>query len=682
MENCMPPLIVDLIYILLGGLIGGMIAKALKQPLIIGYILAGVIVGPNTGGIMIESREQVSTLAEVGVALLLFSLGIEFSLRDLKPIGKIAGIGAMVQVTLTLVFGYFLGRWIGWNNVASFCLAICLVSSSTAVILKSLVTTGHTGSLSGRVMLGMSIVQDLTVIPLMIVLASVHTSEGGLVWGIAKPIGLAIVFVGLMVLVGSRIIPKILQFVAQWQSQELFLFSVIAISLGIGWVSYMFGLSLAFGAFVAGLVLAGSDYGNKALSEMIPLRDVFALVFFVSVGMLLQPSFIWANIGTISLLVFVGCVSRGLILAFMCRFFGYRNIIPLAAFLSMMPISEIGFIVISMAGANFNGKGPIVDLTQYSMILNMIVLSMLIGPFIAVFTGPIYSFYGKCYAMFWHRTQVQTVVLEENGLSNHVIIAGGRYLAQYIARVLHFLRLPYVVIEPNHQLFVKLQRENLRTIFGDPTHQAILAAGEISKARLLIITQDAYVDIVGIVRTAKELRPDLQMIVQFEGQDNLQQLRDWGIDEIVQPEYEVGLEMLRQALNSQHVSTQETEHYLDEIRQMLYSPLTSPYGDRRLLGRLRKTMGLLELEWILFTGSRNLDGKTIGDVAAEITVVGIMRDGSFRTDPQLSEPLLHGDCLAVVGTTMQIENVERIFATTPDLTDSSVELPPERLTRR
>lgn len=651
----MPPLITDLIWILLGGLIGGMIAKALKQPLIIGYIIAGVIVGPNTGGITVVSDDMINILAEVGVALLLFSLGIEFSIRDLKPIGRIAGFGALIQVAVTLAFGFALGRWLGWAPLPSFCLAISIVSSSTAVILKSLTSTGHVSTLSGRVMLGMSIVQDLTVIPLMIVLMSLHNSGGGSVLEVMAPIGMAVLFVAIMVIVGSRVIPQILKFVAHWQSQELFLFTVVAISLGIGYVSYVFGLSLAFGAFVAGLVLAGSDYGNKALSEMIPLRDLFALVFFVSVGMMLQPEFIWQNIGTISLLVCVACIGRGLILGGLCWSFGYRNVIPMAAFLGMMPISEIGFIVVQQAIApgEPGGKGPVIDNYVYSMILNMIVLSMIIGPFVSGFTAPLYKMFGKVF-----RKDVTNIELKEVGLSGHVIIAGGRYLGRYIARVLRFLKLPHVVIEPNHRMFVKMQGENLNVLFGDPTQATILGAANIDKARLLLITTDAYADIVGITKTAQEIVPDLRIVVQYEGQDNLQALADLGIDEIVQPEYEVGLEMLRQALISQQVSTQETEHYLDEIRQMLYSPLESNQGDRRLLRRLRRTMGLLELEWILVSMGSDLIGRTSSDIGSTISIVGIMRDGTFIANPSVTERFEPGDCLAVVGTQEQIENME------------------------
>ncbi len=654
----MPSLITDLIWILLGGLVGGMIAKALKQPLIIGYIIAGVIVGPNTPGITVVSEGMIADLAEIGVALLLFSLGIEFSLRELKPIGRIAGFGAIIQVAITLAFGFALGHGLGWNNLSSFCLGISIVSSSTAVILKSLVASGHVGALSGRVMLGMSIVQDLTVIPLMIVLMSLHDSGGGSFWETAKPVGLALVFVGIMAIVGSRVIPKLLKFVAHWQSQELFLFTVIAISLGIGGVSFAFGLSLAFGAFVAGLVLAGSDYGNKALSELIPLRDLFALVFFVSVGMMLQPVFIWQNIGEISLLVAVACIGRGIILGGLCWSFGYRNVIPLAALLGMMPISEIGFIVIQQASVG-SSKGPVIDDYVYSMILNMIVLSMVIGPFVAGFTAPLYGMVGKIF-----RRAVPQVKIDVQTLQQHVIIAGGGFLGRYIAHVMKFLKLPYVVIEPNHRMFVQMQSEKLNILFGDPTQRTILAAAHIDKARLLLITTDAYADIVGMTHAVKEIVPDLRIVVQYEGHDNLQSLRELGIDEVVQPEYEVGLEMLRQALNSQQVSTQETEHYLDEVRQMLYTPLESTRGDKRHLRRLRRTMGLLELEWVVVPRNSQWIGRSIMEIGDEVNVVGVTRAGTFTPNPLVADTLQAGDGLAVVGTIDKIDSIEQQFRVT------------------
>ena len=648
-------LIIDLIWILCGGLIGGLVARLLKQPLIIGYIVAGVIIGPNTGGITVVANDTLTILAEIGVALLLFSLGIEFSIRDLKPIGKIAGFGAIIQVVLTLVFCFALGRFLDWAPFPSFCLAISCISSSTAVILKSLVTSGHVTALSGRVMLGLSIVQDLMVIPLMIVLISLHNASGSSIITTMMPIFIAAAFVLIMMIVGGRIIPMALRFIAHWQSQELFLFSVIAISLGIGYISYLFGLSLAFGAFVAGLVLAGSDYGNKALSEVIPLRDLFALVFFVSVGMLLEPSFIMENIGVISLLVVVVCVGRGLILGSLCWSFGYRNIIPIAAFTGMMPISEIGFIVISQASAITGSRGPIIDNYVYSVILNMIVLSMLLGPIVSGLAASFYRLFGKPF-----QKEVTDMDIKGMGLDQHVVIAGGRFLARYIARVLRFLKLPYIVIEPNHQLFMTLQREKLNVLFGDPGQPMILDKAALSKAGLLLITSGSYAEILGITKAARTIYPDLRIVVQSEGHENLQDLADLGVSEIVHSEYEVGLEMLRQALISQHVSLLETEHYLDEIRKMLYSPIASAYSDKQLLKRLRRNMSLLELEWIILPEKSNLAGKTVADLYSCISVVGIMREGTFIPNPSMTDTFRSDDCLAVVGTQKQIISAENM----------------------
>ncbi len=552
--------VADLIVIILAGLLGGLVAKVLKQPLILGYIVAGIIVGPNTAGYNVTQVDQINILAEIGVALLLFSLGIEFSLEELKPIRKIAGFGALIQVALTLLFGYFLGKAVGWSNLASFCLAISIISSSTAVILKSLVTTGHVTSLSGRVMLGMSIVQDIMVLPLMIVLIGLKNVGDGSQLGFLQPIGMVVLFVGIMVLIGSRIIPKILHYIAAWGSQEIFLLTVVAISLGVGYVSFKLGLSLSFGAFVAGLVLAGSDYGNKALSEMIPLRDMFGLLFFVSVGMLLDPMFIVQHFGTILLLGLVACLGRGIILSILTWSFGYRNIIPIAALLGMLPISEIGFIVISSALQH-----QIIDKEVYSYILNMIVLSMLIGPPISIFTGPIYIWSQRLFK----RNRHETITISETRPRDHVVIAGGRYLARFIGRALELLNVPYVIIEPNHQLFVFAQLEKLNVIFGEPHQRLIQQAAGVEDARIVLITAKSRASIRGIVETARDIRPDARFVVQYEGYDGAELLEELGIEKIVQPEYEVGIEMLRRSLVALKIPGGETEEQLDRIRERL-----------------------------------------------------------------------------------------------------------------
>src|SRR5690606_18410670 len=239
-------------------------------------------------------------LAEIGVALLLFALGIEFSLKELQPVRAVALIGTPIQMLLTIVLGLGIGQLLGWDLISSIWFGGMISLSSTMVILKTLMSLGLLGTLSSRVMIGMLVVQDLAVIPMMIILPQLRNIEAGLpILGLA--VLRAAIFLGTMIFVGTRLIPLLLKQVARWNSRELFLITVTALGLGIGYATYLFGLSFAFGAFVAGMVLSESDYGHQALGDIIPLRDLFGMLFFVSVGMLLDPAYLMENLGTIAL---------------------------------------------------------------------------------------------------------------------------------------------------------------------------------------------------------------------------------------------------------------------------------------------------------------------------------------------------------------------------------------------
>ncbi|MDF2703382.1 MAG: sodium/hydrogen exchanger, partial [Rubrobacteraceae bacterium] len=241
----------DIALILVAALIGGLVAQRIGLPLILGYILAGVVVGPNTGGPTVSSVHDIELLAEIGVALLLFAIGLHFSLDELAPVRRVALLGTAAQMALTIVFGYGLGRLLGfgWQEAAWFGALLSL--SSTAVVLKSLSEQGVMGTLSSRVIVGMLIVQDLAVVPLIIILPELGNLGQGL-----SELGVAVLragaFLAVMVVFGRRVLPWLMARVAAWNSRELFLISVVAIGLGVGYATYLFGLSFAFGAFVAG----------------------------------------------------------------------------------------------------------------------------------------------------------------------------------------------------------------------------------------------------------------------------------------------------------------------------------------------------------------------------------------------------------------------------------------------
>ncbi|QSH42153.1 cation:proton antiporter [Lentisphaerota bacterium ZTH] len=634
----------DLILIVLAGLIGGLIARKFKQPLIIGYILAGIALGPYTGGATISQVGELENLAEIGVALLLFSLGLEFPMREIKPIWRIAFFGTLIQVVLTLVFGFFIGRFMGWERIPSWWFAIAIVSSSTSVTMKTLVSRRLMGTLSSRVMLGMSIIQDITVIPMLVVLVNVSSGTDVGFMGVVKPIATAMIFVAIMMVLGARLIPVLLRFVANWNSRELFLLTITAVGLGVGYITRSFNLSFSFGAFIAGIVLSRSEYVHKALSDLIPVRDIFGLLFFVSIGMLMNPSFLYANFWIILSLTLVVGIGRGVLLGGIGFAFKYRNIVPLAMVLGMIPISEISFIV---ARAGVESKGISNDV--YSIILTTVVMSMILGPLIAGLTRPVYDTFKRLFKP----EQVRTVNVETDKLDNHVVIVGGGHTARYIGFVLKSLELPYVIVENNHRIFQEFRQDGLNAIFGDAAEYHILSAASIQRAKLLLIATSGFGSVINILNTARELNADIRVLARAESREQVEQLGKNGVNEVVQPEFEAGLEMARQALLSLNVSAAGIQQHLDSVRREQYNPLEDIKDGSHNLSQLMTSINMIDLNWLEISGNNPLAGLSLKESNLRrdhgINVVGVIRNKKFEADPDAEFRIEAGDFLALIG---------------------------------
>src|SRR5215217_1326333 len=469
----------DIALILVAALLGGIVARRLGLPLILGYIAAGVVVGPNTLGPSVGNVHQIEVLAEIGVALLLFTIGLHFSLRELAPVRSIALLGTPVQMALTIAFGYGLGRLLldlGW--VESVWLGALISLSSTAVVLKALREQGVLGTLSARVMIGMLIVQDLAIVPLLTVLPVLKDVGEGL-----PEMGLALLkataFIGTMLFLGSRVLPFLLARLAAWGSRELFLVSVVAISLGVGYATYLVGLSFAFGAFVAGMVLAESDYSHQALAEVVPLRDVFAMIFFVSVGLLIDPAFLWQHAGTIVLVVVLVLVVKGLIFGGLARAFGYGNIAPFAVGLGLFQVGEFSFVI-----ARVGIDADAISQETYSIALTTAVLTMALTPF-AIRLAPV--LYGR-----WRekspRELMSTFDLSDAGLRDHIVIVGYGRVGTFVARLLHRLGQAFVVVDINPERMDAARDSGFPTVYGDAAAEPVLEAARVEKARLVIVT--------------------------------------------------------------------------------------------------------------------------------------------------------------------------------------------------
>ncbi len=560
----------DLVIIVVIGLIGGLIAQRLRQPLILGYILAGVVVGPYTGGITVDKVHDIELLAEIGVALLLFAIGLEFSLSALKPVRTVAFVATPVQLVLTIAFGFAIGRFMGWGWIPSVWLGALISLSSTMVVLKTLMNQGWIGTLSSRVMVGILIVQDLAVVPLMIILPQLNTPSAGL-----PTLGLAALkaaaFLAAMVLLGIRLLPRFMMYVARWRSRELFLIATTAIGLGVGYATYLAGLSIAFGAFVAGLVLSESDYGHQALSDIVPVRDLFGLLFFVSIGMLVNPRFLLANLATVLVLVLVLGVGKGCIVAALTRASGYGNVVPLAAGLGLFQIGEFSFVL-----ARVGVSSGSLTRDMFSLVLSVAVVSMVLTPLVSGQTARLYALKRR---RFRHEP-LETINFPREGLAGHAVIAGGGRVGLHVAQVLHRRGLPCVIVELDQHRIDQAKAAAIAVMFGDAAQSIVLEAARIATARLVLVTVPGIVVSRSIIVQARTLNRSVHIVARAESADHVEQLKSAGVFAVVQPEFEAGLEITRQALLHLGATADAIDAWADSERLEFYGvePTTTDAG--------------------------------------------------------------------------------------------------------
>src|SRR6266545_1412898 len=615
----------DIAIILVAALLGGFLAQRLRQPLILGYIVAGILVGPHTGGVTVTEIHDIELLAEIGVALLLFALGLEFNLQKLGRIRSIAFFGTPLQLLLTIALGFGIGALLGWSAYESLWL----------------------GTLASRIMIGMLVVQDLAVVPMLIILPELDSLGQGL-----GRLGLAVLyaaaFLAAMIYGGTRLIPALLKRIAAWNSRELFLISVLAIGLGIGYATYLAGLSFAFGAFVAGMVLSESEYSHQALSDVIPLRDVFGMLFFVSVGMLLDPAFLVANLGTVLLLVLLVVVGKALIFGGITRAFGYAAPTALAVGLGLFQIGEFAFVLARVGIA----QGAIQP-DHFALILSATVTTMVLTPFATRLVEPL----GRWYGRRGGAAPLEAFQLPEAGLHNHIIIVGYGRVGRYTADVLQRLNLPCVVIDQDQQAVDRAKAAGLPVIYGDASSPVVLGAAGVQRARLALVVVSAAIDVELVVRAVRALNPALHVVARAVRLAQIEHLQGFGIYEIVQPEFEAGLELVRQTLLHFDVPAVEIEHLSDAIRTERYQPFETLHTDAQLLSQLRRSRNALDIEWLTLPPDAPLVGQPIASSGIRehtgASIAALLHDGALLSNPGPDEVLHGGQTVAILGTPEQ-----------------------------
>lgn len=630
--------------------LAGLICHFLRLPLVLGYIAAGVAVSPYTWGPHVVAHEEVEMLADVGVALLLFTVGLEFPLPKLSQVGKVALLGTPLQVLLTIGWGAFLGKFCGWPVGQGVWLGSLLALSSTTVVLRCLNQNGVLNTLSSQVMIGILVVQDLCSVPILLILP-----QKGPFSTVFKTVLIGILFVAFWLWFGKFVLPRAMRGLARQKNRELFALTTLAFGLGIGYSANLLGLSLAFGAFLAGLVLAESDYAHQALSDVGHLRDLFTLIFFGSVGMLIEPGWVWQNAGLLMPLIGAAWLGKGLILALIVRAFGYANVVPWACALYLGQMGELAF-VIARLGVH---QGSIPEFT-YKVLITIAAVSMTLTPLVAPATQPIY--------FLWRRLRPKSVVdtLKPNvttSLHDHTIVCGFGRVGQVVASTLQALEMPFLITEIDEACLRRAERAGHQVVFGDPYAVAVLEAANLHGARNVILT---FADIHSAelaVRAIYSLKPEAHILARAAGQSDLERLCSLGVGRVVVAEMEGALEMVHQCLDQLGLSTLETQKFLEQIRLQHYQPL-NPQGEDERLTRLRDTLRKSQSEMFSLE-SEQWEHLSLAEIDVRgrtgCTVLAIVRGENTLINPGPKEVLQHGDRLMVLGDPEQRALLRQLF---------------------
>ncbi|ETR96102.1 cation:proton antiporter [Acinetobacter lactucae] len=565
---------VDLIILLAVGfgvaLIFGYIAARLRLPPLIGYLIAGIIISPNTPGIEADIH-LANQLAELGVMFLMFGVGMHFSLKDLLLVRRIALPGAILQIAVATLLGIGVSMLWGWSFGSALVFGLSLSCASTVVLLKALGDRGLLDSVNGKIAVGWLLVEDLVMVLVLVLLPATAVLLGGkapagadgniwLTLGITllKVIG----FIAFMLIVGKRVVPIIMQFVARLGSRELFTLTVVAAAVSIAYGSYaIFGVSMALGAFFAGMVVKESDFSHRAEEETLPLREIFSILFFVSVGMLFDPHILVESPLHILAVIAIIMVGKTLAAMALVLFFRYPINTALTVGASLAQIGEFSFILATL-GVSLG----LLSLEAQNLILAGALFSITLNSFVFSAIEPVQR---------WIRERSHLArLLERSGdplamlpdevdqayLRDQVVIVGYGGVGRRITENLINENIKVVIAEENREIVEKLRQANIAAVSGVATEPSVLIQAHIMHARLLVISPMDILDIHRIVAIAKQLNPQIQVLICAESKEEAAVIRDENIGEVFYAKEEMAKNMSHHILNQIELAHQSTIH--------------------------------------------------------------------------------------------------------------------------
>ena len=654
------PLLSDIVVIFGLATLVILLFMRLKLPTIIGYLLTGAIAGPY-GLSLVYASTAVEVLSEIGVILLLFVIGLEFSLKSLMAIKKAVFIGGSLQVTLTIgvtaMISYLFG--FDWNIAVFFGFLFAL--SSTAIVLKLLQESGQVNTISGRTTLAILIFQDIIIVPLVLftpMLAGESDNVLLSLFYLALKGGLVIV---LTIISAKYLIPQLLYRVAKTKNEELFLLSIIVTCFAVAYVTSLLGLSLGLGAFLAGLIISESEYSHHATGKILPFREIFLSFFFVSVGMLFDISFLAEHFLLILALVALTFVVKFTVTSLAVKSLGtsYKE-----SFIVGFSIFQVGEFSLLLAKEGL--KYELLDNTTYQFFLAISILTMIITPFVLkqrenlackVLNIPMPQKFKK---KLEQKTQVPELNLEKDSLNDHLVIIGYGLNGRNLSRAAKRAKIPYVIIEMNPETVKVEAAKGEPIVYGDAANAVVLEHVQIHKARVAVIAISNQPATSGIIENIRTASQSVFIIVRTRYVNEIESMLNQGADEVIPEEFETSIEIFTRVLYKYLVPKGEIDDFTNDVRHHNYEVFRTPSND--------SSVPTLDIPEINFAGIKiekdhgTYIGKSLKDSNLRgntgINLVAIKRDGKTVTEITGNTKVKLGDIVYVVGKPEALELFE------------------------
>lgn len=650
------PLLRDLIVVLAASLPIALIGHRLRIPSVVGFLVAGMLIGPHGAG-LVASSERVASLAEIGIVLLLFVVGLELSFRQMARLGWIIAAAGTVQLLATILTATAVSYLAGAPLAHAFFIGFLVAHSSTAIVLKVLGDRGEIDAPHGRIVAGILIIQDFSLVPM--VLLTRLLAEPGAGWlSVAGALLNAAVAVIAIAVAARLAIPAALRRIVAFRSRELFSGAIVLFCLGTAWLAAQFGLSLAVGALIAGLVISESEYSHQVFADVLPFRDVLNSIFFISIGMLLYfdrlPTQLpqWMAMATAVIvtkfaIVFVTVIAL------------YRSV--RVATLSAASLAATGEMAFVLAGVGM--PLGLLSAPAYQSFVGVAVMTMLAAPFLITLAPRASDWLQQ---RFGSRSESTPPPRRRRG---HVVVIGYGLNGENLTRVLRETELPHVVLELNAQRLAHARALGEQVLFGDATRTDVLRQADIETAAVAVVAISDPAATRRIVSATRQIAIDLPLIVRTRYVAEMEQLRSLGATEVIPEEFETSVEIFARVLRRLHVPRNVINVQIELIRREGYGMLRGSSLPHQPLAHLDQILAATLTETVQVSEDSPAAGKMIRDLALRratgVTIIAVVRNGQPFTNPGPDFELLVGDVLVLVGSHSQLDTALKVLDQQP-----------------